>query len=100
MLTTYHYARLRSTGEIYAAEFRGEEIISVCGPVPPENFKTSFPAEGLRNCPKKSVGWLKDQEYDWVAPGELNPSQDQQSPRSQLKMPEGGPGKDGRMSKA
>ncbi len=93
MLTTYHYAKIRSTGELYAAEFRGDEIISVCGPVPPENFKTSFPAEGLRKCPRKSIGWFKDQEYDWVAPDELNPSQDQQTPHTQLHMPEGGPGK-------
>lgn len=93
MLTTYHYAKIRSTGELYAVEFRGEKIITVCGPVDMRSFKGSFPGAGLENCPTRSIGWFQDQEYDWVAPGELNPSQDQQTPHTQLRVPEGGPGK-------
>ncbi|EGJ50645.1 hypothetical protein V6C53_04185 [Desulfocurvibacter africanus] len=93
MLTTYHYAKIRSTGELYAVEFHGDKILKVCGPVDMRNFQASFPGAGLKNCPTQSIDWLQDQEYDWVAPGELNPSQDQQTPNTQMHMPEGCPGK-------
>jgi hypothetical protein len=80
MLRTFRYAKIKSSGEVYAVEFLGDEITKVCGPFDQSDFSVSVTQDKIAKCEDRGIGWLENKDYDWMDLTDVKPPLKEQFP--------------------